>query len=76
MTDRAGSLAPPRRGPGRPSRSVAEARQIADLAEKYSPNGEIRFTVEQNLLLPNVRTERQPSTRTGLRNRWNTSTAA
>jgi ferredoxin-nitrite reductase len=33
---------------------VAEARQIADLAEKYSPNGEIRFTVEQNLLLPNV----------------------
>merc|ERR1719426_290823 len=34
--------------------SVAETRQIADLAEKYSPNGEIRLTVEQNLLLPNV----------------------
>jgi len=31
----------------------AEARQIADLADKYSA-GEIRLTVEQNMLLPNV----------------------
>merc|ERR1719197_634175 len=31
----------------------AEARQIADLADKYS-GGEIRLTVEQNMLLPNV----------------------
>ena len=33
--------------------SVAEARQIADLADKYS-GGEIRLTVEQNIILPNV----------------------
>ena len=33
--------------------SVAEARQIADLADKYS-DGEIRLTVEQNIILPNV----------------------
>jgi ferredoxin-nitrite reductase len=33
--------------------SVAEARQIADLADKYS-SGEIRLTVEQNIILPNV----------------------
>ena len=33
--------------------SVIEARQIADLADKYS-EGEIRLTVEQNILLPNV----------------------
>jgi len=33
--------------------SVEEARQIADLAEKYS-SGEIRLTVEQNVILPNV----------------------
>ena len=33
--------------------SVSEARQIADLADKYS-DGEIRLTVEQNALLPNV----------------------
>lgn len=33
--------------------SVQECRAIADLAEKYS-NGEIRLTVEQNILLPNV----------------------
>lgn len=37
--------------------SVHEARQIADLAERYSPNGEIRLTVEQNVILPNVRDE-------------------
>merc|ERR1719502_747930 len=33
--------------------SVAEARQIAELADKYSA-GEIRLTVEQNAMLPNV----------------------
>ena len=33
--------------------SVAEARHIADLADKYS-GGEIRLTVEQNVILPNV----------------------
>jgi ferredoxin-nitrite reductase len=33
--------------------SVAECRQLADLADKYS-NGEIRLTVEQNVILPNV----------------------
>jgi ferredoxin-nitrite reductase len=33
--------------------SVVEARQIADLGERYS-GGEIRLTVEQNALLPNV----------------------
>jgi ferredoxin-nitrite reductase len=33
--------------------SVAECRDIADLADKYS-EGEIRLTVEQNILLPNV----------------------
>jgi ferredoxin-nitrite reductase len=33
--------------------SSTEARQIADIAEKYS-NGEIRLTVEQNIILPNV----------------------
>ena len=33
--------------------SVDEARQIADLADKYSA-GEIRLTVEQNAMLPNV----------------------
>jgi ferredoxin-nitrite reductase len=33
--------------------SVNECRQIADLAEKYSA-GEIRLTVEQNIILPNV----------------------
>jgi len=37
--------------------SVEETRQIADLAEKYSPNGEIRLTVEQSLILPNVKDE-------------------
>jgi len=31
----------------------AEARAIADLAEKYS-GGEVRLTVEQNIILPNV----------------------
>mmetsp|Transcript_22146 Transcript_22146/g.50687 ORF Transcript_22146/g.50687 Transcript_22146/m.50687 type:complete len:473 (-) Transcript_22146:202-1620(-) len=34
--------------------SVAEARQVADLADKYS-GGEIRLTVEQNIILPNVK---------------------
>ena len=33
--------------------SVAEAREIAEIADKYSA-GEIRLTVEQNVLLPNV----------------------
>ena len=33
--------------------SVKECRQIADLADKYS-DGEIRLTVEQNVILPNV----------------------
>jgi len=33
--------------------SAAEARQLADLADKYSA-GELRYTVEQNVLLPNV----------------------
>jgi len=33
--------------------SVAECRELADLADKYS-GGEIRLTVEQNVLLPNV----------------------
>ena len=33
--------------------SVAEARQIADLADKYS-GGELRLTVEQNAMLPHV----------------------
>jgi len=33
--------------------SVSEARQIAELADKYSA-GEIRLTVEQNAMLPNV----------------------
>jgi ferredoxin-nitrite reductase len=33
--------------------SVKECRQIADLADAYS-GGEIRLTVEQNIILPNV----------------------
>mmetsp|Transcript_15448 Transcript_15448/g.18313 ORF Transcript_15448/g.18313 Transcript_15448/m.18313 type:complete len:608 (+) Transcript_15448:75-1898(+) len=33
--------------------SKTECREIADLADKYS-GGEIRFTVEQNIILPNV----------------------
>jgi ferredoxin-nitrite reductase len=33
--------------------SVSECRQIASLADKYS-NGEVRLTVEQNIILPNV----------------------
>jgi len=33
--------------------SVEEARDIADMADKYS-GGEIRLTVEQNIILPNV----------------------
>jgi len=38
--------------------SVTEARQIADLADKYVPDGEVRLTVEQSAILPNVPTER------------------
>jgi ferredoxin-nitrite reductase len=33
--------------------SQTECRQLADLADKYS-NGEIRLTVEENVILPNV----------------------
>lgn len=33
--------------------SATECREIADIAEKYS-DGEIRLTVEQNIILPNV----------------------
>ena len=33
--------------------SAQECRELADLAEKYS-DGEVRLTVEQNVLLPNV----------------------
>lgn len=33
--------------------SQAECREVADLADKYSA-GEIRLTVEQNIILPNV----------------------
>lgn len=33
--------------------SVTECRELADVAEKYS-GGEIRLTVEQNVILPNV----------------------
>ena len=33
--------------------SVKECRDIADLADEYS-NGEVRLTVEQNIILPNV----------------------
>lgn len=39
--------------------SVGEVRVLADLADKYSA-GEIRLTVEQNALLPNVDTARVP----------------
>ena len=37
--------------------SVVEARQVADLADKYVPGAEIRLTVEQNIILPNVKDE-------------------
>merc|ERR1719238_2203315 len=33
--------------------SVEEARHVADLADRYS-DGEVRLTVEQNFILPNV----------------------
>merc|ERR1712113_1209633 len=33
--------------------SQTECRQLADVADKYS-GGEIRLTVEQNVILPNV----------------------
>ena len=33
--------------------SASECREIADLADKYS-GGEVRLTVEQNMILPNV----------------------
>ena len=36
--------------------SVDEARAIASLADSYS-DGEIRLTVEQNVILPNVKAE-------------------
>lgn len=36
--------------------SVTEAREIADLADKYS-DGQVRLTVEQNVILPNVKDE-------------------
>ena len=36
--------------------SADECRQIADLADKYS-DGEVRLTVEENLILPNVKEE-------------------
>jgi ferredoxin-nitrite reductase len=39
--------------------SVLEMRQLADLADKYSA-GEIRLTVEQNAILPNVDNARVP----------------
>ena len=37
--------------------SVDEARAIASLADSYS-DGEIRLTVEQNVILPNVKAEK------------------
>lgn len=37
--------------------SADECRQVADLADTYS-NGEIRLTVEQNIILPNVDTDK------------------
>jgi len=37
--------------------SVSEARHLAELAEKYVPGAEIRLTVEQNIILPNVKDE-------------------
>lgn len=37
----------------------AEMKEVADLADEFS-GGEIRFTVEQNLLLPNVDNARVP----------------
>merc|ERR1719198_2257284 len=43
--------------------SVDEARQIADLADRYCPDGEIRLTVEQNVVLPNVKNEDLPALR-------------
>jgi len=41
--------------------SVEETRAIADLAERYVPGGEIRLTVEQNVILPNVKNEDVPA---------------
>merc|ERR1719502_2211887 len=38
--------------------SVEETRQIAALADKYVPGGEVRLTVEQNVILPNVPDDR------------------
>ena len=35
--------------------SVKEAREIAELADRYAPGGEVRLTVEQNVILPNVK---------------------
>ena len=45
--------------------SQTECREIADLAEKYS-DGEIRLTVEQNILLPNVDEEKLDMLKTEL----------
>jgi len=41
--------------------SVTEARQLADLAERYVPDAEVRLTVEQNVILPNVKEEHLPA---------------
>lgn len=52
--------------------SKTECRQIADLADKYS-SGEIRLTVEQNIILPNIDEDKisellaEPSVGTGSR---------
>jgi len=40
--------------------SVSECRAIAYLADKYVPGGEVRLTVEQNVILPNVPDARLP----------------
>ena len=37
--------------------SVQEARDLADIADKYVPGGEIRLTVEENVILPNVKAQ-------------------
>ena len=35
----------------------SKARDLADLADKYVPGGEVRLTVEENCILPNVKEE-------------------
>ena len=37
--------------------SVQEARDLAMVADKYVPGGEVRLTVEENCILPNVKEE-------------------